>query len=277
MTDVIATKKLTAAIGAEVVEVDQDRLLHDPAVPDAVLEALEEHGVLLFREIGLDDEELVAFGRRLGDLVARPGHPIPEITTITQGADNHLAEYFRGNLLWHIDGAQDETPCKAGILSALVISAGDGGTEFASTYAAYDDLTEGEKERFTGLRVVHTLESTLRPVVPDPTPEQLADWRSRGPGKEHPLVWKHRSGRKSLVLGAHADYIVGMEVEESRELLAALLRRATRPERVVRHDWTVGDMVIWDNTGVLHRVTDHNPASRRELHRVTVAGEEPIT
>ena len=185
MTDVIATKKLTAAIGAEVVEVDQDRLLHDPAVPDAVLEALEEHGVLLFREIGLDDEELVAFGRRLGDLVARPGHPIPEITTITQGADNHLAEYFRGNLLWHIDGAQDETPCKAGILSALVISAGDGGTEFASTYAAYDDLTEEEKERFTGLRVVHTLESTLRPVVPgsrlrssSPTGEAAARGRS---------------------------------------------------------------------------------------------------
>jgi alpha-ketoglutarate-dependent taurine dioxygenase len=277
MRDVIETKKLTAAIGAEVVEVDRHRLLHDPEVPEAVLDALEEHGVLLFREIGVDDEELVAFGRSLGDLVARPGHPIPEITVITQGSDNQLAEYFRGNLLWHIDGAQDETPCKAGILSALVISAGDGGTEFASTYAAYDDLPEEEKERFAELRVIHSLEATLRPVFADPTPEQLADWRSRGPGKEHPLVWKHRSGRNSLVLGAHADHVVGMDVEEGRELLAELLRRATRPERVVRHNWKVGDLVIWDNTGVLHRVTDHNPASRRELHRVTVAGEEPIT
>jgi alpha-ketoglutarate-dependent taurine dioxygenase len=276
MVDVISTKKLTAAIGAEVLDVDLDRLLADPALPDAVLDALEAYGVLVFPKIGVDDEQQVAFGRRLGALVGRPGHPIPEITVITQGPDNPLAEYFRGNLLWHIDGAQDETPCKAGILSARVISEGDGSTEFASTYAAYDDLSEEEKERVADLRVIHTLEATLRPVTPDPTPEQLADWRSRGPGKEHPLVWEHGSGRKSLVLGAHADHIVGLEVEEGRRLLAQLLERATRPERVVHHDWSVGDMVIWDNTGVLHRVSDHDPTSQRELHRVTVAGEEAI-
>ena len=113
MMDVLATKKLTAAV-AEVVEIDRDRLLHDPAVPDAVLEALEEHGVLLFREIGVDDEELVAFGRRLGNLVARPGHPIPEMTVITQGPDNHLAEYFRGNLLWHMTARRTRLRARRG-------------------------------------------------------------------------------------------------------------------------------------------------------------------
>jgi alpha-ketoglutarate-dependent taurine dioxygenase len=271
----IATKKLTTSVGVEVLDVDSDRLLHDPALPDAVLGALEDHGVLLFREIGVDDDQQVEFGRRLGSLVARPGHPIPEITVITQDAGNHLAEYFRGNLQWHIDGAMDDLPCKAGILSARVISSGDGGTEFASTYAAYDDLTDEEKEQVASLRVVHTLESTLRGVYPDPTPEQLADWRSR-PSRQHPLVWEHRSGRKSLVLGATADHIVDMDVEEGRALLADLLDRGTRPGRVLRHDWTVADMVIWDNTGVLHRVTDYDPTSRRELHRATVAGDETI-
>jgi alpha-ketoglutarate-dependent taurine dioxygenase len=149
-------------------------------------------------------------------------------------------------------------------------------TEFASTYAAFDDLDDDEKERFADMCVVHTLEATLRRVYQDPTPEQLAKWRKQGPSREHPLVWKHESGRKSLVLGSHADYVVGMDVDESRALLADLLARATRPERVVRHNWAVGDMVMWDNTGVLHRVTDHDPTSPRELHRVTVAGEEPI-
>jgi alpha-ketoglutarate-dependent taurine dioxygenase len=272
----LATKNLTTTVGAEVVGADREHLLHDRGMPEAVHEALEDRGVLLFRGIGFDDQEQVAFGRRLGDLVTRPNKDIPEITPITQGPDNPIAEYVRGNEFWHMDGALDDVPCKAGILSARVITPGDAGTEFASTYAAYDDLSDGEKVRFAALRVVHTFESTLRPLVPDPTPEQLAHWRTRSPAKEHPLVWVHRSGRKSLVMGATADHIVGMDVDEGRALLSDLTRRATRPERVLRHDWAVGDMVIWDNTGVLHRVTDYDTTSRRELHRATVAGEEPI-
>jgi alpha-ketoglutarate-dependent taurine dioxygenase len=272
----LAVKKLSGTTGAEVLDVDRDRLLRDPALPEAILAALDELGVLVFRQIGLDDQEQVGFGRRLGDLVARPGHEIPEMTVITQGPDNPLSEYFRGNLLWHIDGAMDDVPCKAGVLTARVVEEGDGSTEFASTYVAYDELSDEEKEGFEGLRVVHCLEATLRPIYPEPTPEQLRDWRTRGPGREHPLVWKHRSGRKSLVLGSAADRVVDMDLEEGRALLADLLERATHPGNVLRYDWSVGDMVIWDNTGVLHRVTGHNPNSHRELHRVTVAGDEAI-
>jgi alpha-ketoglutarate-dependent taurine dioxygenase len=272
----LATKNLTATVGAEVVDTDREHLLRDRGAPEAVLDALEEHGVLLFRNIDFNDQEQVAFGRRLGELVTRPNKEVPEITPITQGPDNPIAEYVRGNEFWHMDGALDDIPCQAGILSARVITPGDAGTEFASTYAAHDDLDDDEKERFAALRVVHTFESTLRPLIPHPTPEQLSHWRTRSPAKEHPLVWVHRSGRKSLVMGATADHIVGMDVEQGRALLADLIHRATRPERVWRHDWTVGDMVIWDNTGVLHRVTDYDTLSRRELHRATVAGEEPI-
>ena len=275
MTGALATKKLAATVGAEVLDVDRDRLLQDPDVPGGVLDALEEHGVLVFREIGVDDEEQVAFGRRLGELVARPGYAIPEINVITQGPDNPMAEYLKGNAQWHIDGALDDIPSKAGILSARVISEGDSGTEFASTYAAYDDLDPDEQERLARLRVIHSMEATLRDVYEDPTPEQLSNWRLRRP-REHPLVWQRRTGRKSLVLGSTADYVVDMDVEEGRALLTDLVRRATRPERVARHDWSVGDMVVWDNTGVLHRVTGHNPTSSRELHRATLVGDEPV-
>jgi alpha-ketoglutarate-dependent taurine dioxygenase len=273
--DVLEARKLSDAVGVEIVGVDRRRLVEDPELPTFLLDALEEHGVLLFRGIGVDDDEQVRFGRRLGELVTQQGNVVPEVTVITQGPDNRLADYFRGNILWHIDGAQDEVPCRAGILSARVMDEGDGGTAFASTYAAYDDLTDDEKDRVADLRVIHTLEATLRPVYPDATPEQVADWRRRPP-REHPLVWEHRSGRRSLVIGATADHVVGMDLDEGRALLADLLARATRPERVLRHDWAVGDLVVWDNTGVLHRVTDHDPDSRRELHRATVAGEEAI-
>ena len=98
--------------------------------------------------------------------------------------------------------------------------------------------------------MVHTFEAAQRVANPDPSPEEVEMWRTR-PSKEHPLVWQHRSGRRSLVLGATTDHVVGMDPGESRALLDDLLAHSTAPERVYRHEWKVGDMVIWDNRGVL--------------------------
>ena len=271
---ILQLEPLSSSVGAEVLDVDRHRLVHDPAVPGGVIDALEEHGVLLFRAIGVDDEEQVAFGRRLGELVVRPGYPIPEINVITQDPGNSMAEYLRGNTQWHLDGALDRIPSKAGILSARVVSPGDSGTEFASTYAAFDDLSAGEQQRCARLRVVHKMEATLRGVYRRPD-TGAARHLAPATAREHPLVWRHRSGRKSLVVGATADHVVGMDVDEGRALLADLVRRATRPERVLRHDWTVGDMVIWDNTGALHRVTGHDATSTASC-TATLVGDEPI-
>jgi alpha-ketoglutarate-dependent taurine dioxygenase len=89
-------------------------------------------------------------------------------------------------------------------------------------------------------------------------------------------VWTHRTGRKSLVLGASADYVVGMDLDDGRALLAELLERATVADNVYRHKWSVGDTVIWDNRGVLHRAAPYDPDSPREMLRTTVLGDEPI-
>ena len=161
------------------------------------------------------------------------------------------------------------------MLSAHAVAGVGGETEFASTYVAYDELTDDEKERFASVRVVHTIEASQRLVTPDPTPEQVALWRSR-PSKTHPLVWRHNSGRRSLVLGATTDHVVGMDPDESRALLDGLLARATGAENVYRHEWQVGDMVIWDNRGVLHRACRYDADSPRDMHRTTLAGDEPI-
>ena len=118
--------------------------------------------------------------------------------------------------------------------------------------------------------------SRIRSVAnDDPSPEELALWRTR-PSKEHPLVWLHRSGRRSLVIGATADHIAGMDLDEGRALLRDLLDRSTAPDRVFRHHWTVGDMVIWDNRGVLHRACRYDPDSPRDMHRTTFVGDEAI-
>jgi alpha-ketoglutarate-dependent taurine dioxygenase len=271
----VRTEKLTPTVGAEVLGVDCERLLQDEDLPAAVLGALEEHGVLLFRGLHVDDETQVAFCRRLGELVSFPGNAIPEIFVVSlDPAKSEYAELLKANVGWHIDGSLDGVPAKASMLSAKVLSAEGGDTEFASTYAAYDDLSEEEKERFASLRVVHTLAAGQRDGHENPTPEQLAAWAKKR--REQPLVWTHRTGRKSLVIGHNADEIVGMGPDEGRALIADLNARATRPERVFRHVWSEGDSVLWDNTGLLHRATPYDPASRREMHRTTLAGTEPV-
>ncbi|GAB2851514.1 TauD/TfdA family dioxygenase [Actinocorallia aurea] len=272
---VIATRRLSEHVGAEVLDVDLERLLGDEDLPGACLEALEEHGVLLFRELHVDDTAQVAFCRRLGDLVQFPKYANPDVMEISFDPGNPNVEYFASNDYWHIDGALDDIPAKASILSARVTASVGGETEFASTYAAYDMLTEAEKERFASLRVVHTFEAIQRLTYPDPTPEQVAEWASRTV-REHPLVWEHRTGRRSVVFGATASHIAGMDVEEGRALLADLEARATAPDRVLRHSWTVGDMVIWDNRGLVHRACAFDRTEPRRMHRTTLVGDEAI-
>jgi alpha-ketoglutarate-dependent taurine dioxygenase len=273
---VITTEKLGDSVGAEVRGVDRERLLHDDDLPGACLEALEAHGALVFRDLHLDDATQVAFSRRLGEVEVFGKGEHPEIFRITLDPEkNPAAAYLRGTFDWHIDGCTEDVPIMATMLSAHAVAEAGGDTEFASTYAAYDDLSGEEQERLAAVRVVHTFEAAQRLTNDDPSPEELAWWRRR-PAKEHPLVWRHRSGRRSLVLGATTDHVVGMGRDEGRALLDDLLARSTTPERVYRHEWQVGDVVIWDNRGVLHRALPYDPASPRDMHRTTFAGDEAI-
>lgn len=278
---VLTINKLTASVGAEVGGLDPRRLGADDGVARAVLDALEDNGVLVFPGLNLSPEDQVAFCERLGevDRSADGHHPVSGIYPITlDKAKNKAAEYLKASFLWHIDGCtplHGECPQKATVLSAVQVARQGGETEFASAYQAYDALTDAQKRHCEGLRVVHSLEASQRRITPEPTDGQLAQWRSR-PATEHPLVWTHRNGRKSLVLGASAERIVGMDPDEGRALLAELLDHATTPDKVYRHTWSVGDTVIWDNQGVLHRALPYEPGSPREMLRTTVLGDEPI-
>lgn len=273
--------KLSACVGAEVTGLDPAHLSSDDPVGETILEALEDNGVLVFRGLGLEPQAQVRFCRRLGaiDHSSDGHHPVAGIYPVTlDTSKNASAAYLKATFDWHIDGCTptgDEYPQKATVLSAVQVADRGGETEFASAYAAYDALTDDEKRRFGTLRVVHSLEASQRRVTPDPTAEQLARWRSRRT-HEHPLVWTHRSGRKSLVLGASADYVVGMDLDEGRVLLAELLDQATTSANVYSHSWSIGDTVIWDNRGVLHRAAPYDPDSQREMLRTTVLGDEPI-
>jgi len=273
---VLTTEKLGTTVGAAIVDIDRDRLLNDPSLSGWILDALDAHGALVFRGLHIDDATQVAFSKTLGRVEVFGRGENPEIFRVTlDPAKNPVAAYLRGTFDWHIDGCTEDIPIMATLLSAHAVAESGGETEFSSTYAAYEDLREEEKERYLSLRVVHTIEASQRLLNKDPSPEELAIWRSR-PSKEHPLVWTHQSGRRSLVLGATASHVVGLDHDEGQALLADLLHRSTTPERIYRHEWAVGDLVIWDNRGVLHRACPYDAASPRDMHRTTLHGNEPI-
>ncbi len=122
---------------------------------------------------------------------------------------------------------------------------------------------------------MHSAWNTLFYYDPEPSFTTLRTMMAIG-DRELPLVWKHRSGRKSLVLGCTARHVVDMDFRKSVELLVRLRDWATRPEFVYRHSWSQGDLVIWDNTGTMHRATPYDPQSGRLLHRTKLEGEEPF-
>jgi alpha-ketoglutarate-dependent taurine dioxygenase len=249
---------------------------------------LDQRGVLLFRGAAPSDNELRSIARTLGDLRIGSVKRGADGKTLTEGEEGLLkvsldekvnpeyARFLIGNHLWHMDGTYEEIPPLATLFTPYRLSKTGGDTMFSNTYAAFEDLPEEEKTKFESLRVVHTMQAALFPAKRDCTPEEFAVWSSY-PQRSHPLVWHHKSGRKSLVLSTSGAYVEGMHPSESHDLLQRLMAHATQDKYVYRHKWQLGDLVIWDNTGAMHRVQPFDKESGREFHRFTLNGEEPIT
>jgi alpha-ketoglutarate-dependent taurine dioxygenase len=265
------TTDLTPLIGTSVAT-DKETLVSGKSAAE-LRTLLEQRGILVFPQISMNDEEQLAFSRTLGDVINQGENGIYKITLDKKITPS--AEYLRGTVLWHIDGWADDIPARGSILSARVLSSIGGQTEFSNAYAAYEELPAEKKAQIAKLQVFHTMAGTQRDIYDQVTAEQEADWQ-RHPAKLHPLVWTHRSGRKSLLLGSSADWIDGMDIDEGRALLAELKAWARQPRFVYRHEWTVGDMIIWDNCGVMHRVEPYPADAGRLMHRVTLEGEEAI-
>lgn len=269
---------ITPSIGIEVTGVSGSRLTEADAATWCRT-ALERHGVVLFRECNISDSDLVALSRLLGEVVVPPmggQQDHPEVSAISlDPAKTVLASYNTGTFHWHIDGATDAIPQLGTLLTALEVSTEGGDTEFANTYAAYDALSDEDKALIADLRVVHSFSTAQLLANPDPTDKQRAAW-ARVPTRVHPLVWKRQTGRKSLLIGATAGEVVGMAPAEGRALISRLLEWSTQPRFALRHHWHRGDLVLWDNTGMLHRAIPYTATSRRLMHRTTLIGEEAV-
>ncbi len=270
---VLETREIKPKIGTEILA-DKAALLSGD-YSEQIRDLLEMRGVLVFPRVNFTDDEQLQFTRTLGKVAKeRYGEEVFSISLDPEKSSG--VDYLKGAFYWHFDGTIQPMPVLASLLSAKVLAPTGGNTEFANCYAAYEALPEEEKARLEGLTVVHSTWNSLLYHDPEPNQEKLQQWVDLGE-KELPLVWTHKSGRKSLVLGCTAHHVVGLDHKESALLLNGLRQWATSEPFHYSHKWSVGDAVMWDNTGTLHRAMPYPLDCNRELHRTKLEGEEPVT
>src|SRR5262245_59340795 len=218
---------------------------------------LERHGVVVYRDAHIDDDDLIAFSRLLGQVEVRPSYADsgrPELFIVSLDSERSTAAPVQsGTFNWHIDGTTSEFPHKTTLLACRKVSNdGSGDTEFANTYAAYAALSEDDKAALDAVLVEYGFANVAHREIQGLS-DHAREVFENTPQKVRPVVWARESGRRSMLLGSTAGDIVGRSSEASRDLLDRMLAWATQPRFVVRHRWRLGDLVLWDKTGLLQR------------------------
>ncbi|MBL8675724.1 MAG: TauD/TfdA family dioxygenase [Rhodospirillales bacterium] len=272
----------------EVSGVDLSRAL-GPQEVAAIDAGMDRYGVLVFRDQPLDDERQLAFSRNFGPLETATGDiqkaedrrlsmEVNDISNLdrhgnVRARDDRARLFSLGNMLWHSDSSFKATPAKYSALSARVIPATGGNTEFADMRAAWDALDEETRELARDMVCEHTqIHSRGTLGFTDFTDEERRRW---APVRQR-LVRRHPvTGRLSLYLSAHAGAIEGWPVPEARALLRDLNEHATQRRFVHVHVWRPNDLVMWDNRVTMHRARRYDATQVRDLHRTTVADSAP--
>ena len=281
---------LMGDFAAEVSGVALTRPMDDDTF-QCIHEAVDTHGVAVFRGQFLDDAALITFAEKFGPLeqpLARDqyGGVDSRVTKLANvgddgnvlAADDKHAVYMKGNLLWHSDSSFKPVPSTYSILAAHEVPDSGGETEFADARACYDDwqgpFGETEKSDLEDLICEHSIIYSRSLISGD----IFSDEEKRQFRPPHqPLVRVHpRTGRKIYYVGSHCSHVVGWPLEKGRALVRELSGFCIRSDHIYSHHWRAGDVVIWDNRSVLHRGRRYDPKARRVMHRATVAGDGPL-
>lgn len=251
----------------------------DQAAVDAISALWAECGVLVFRRQALAEQELAAFSARFGtpERIARTdwaSPTCPEITVISNlkdASNKSIGGLGQGELEWHTDQSYIASPATGAMLYALELPRDGGVTSWANLNRAYEALperlkraVEGKTGRFSYAKRLAGYQSNDGAITDE--------IKRKTPDVTHPLVHRHPvSGAKALYFDPTTTVgIVGMADKEATALLAEIAAFATQPSFVYRHNWQIGDVVMWDNGFLLHRRDDFEPSQRRFLKRTTV-------
>lgn len=257
-------RRLTGSIGASITGVDVRRL--DTATYSPLRAALLEHGMLVLPGQSLSAEELSAFGKLWGEPWNTPNFPPLKGSEYLYAVQN-LGKEQVVTENWHYDSTYAVCPPAISLLSAHVLPPAGGDTMWANQYLAYDSLSQGMRKVCDELKAVHRDIGLYKHNGLDEDPQEPA---------VHPVVRTHpETGRKALFLSIGVERFEGMTVQESMPLFNFLYAHAVQPHFIYRHQWTLGDLVIWDNRCTMHYAVHDYGSAKRKLYRVTVAGEQP--
>jgi taurine dioxygenase/pentalenolactone F synthase len=281
-------------LGALVEGWDPDGPL-DAATRDAIVDALGRYLVLVFRgQPQPDDEALVEFASAFGPLIKgsewfRDAGDRPEILPVTNAVDDDgvpLGTGGAGPLEWHADYSYVERPGKISFLNAVELPADPPATYFCDQYEALASLPPEEVDRLRALRARHSIREYYEDGAAADQHDLDRGWEAKRrrdeadgldrpaiPEAEHPVVLVHPdTGREILYVSRGiTSAIVGLPREESSALLKRLHLHSTSPERVYAHRWQVGDLVVFDTLGALHRRDAWDGAQRRVMRQLSTS------
>lgn len=265
--------------GAEISNIDLTKPVSD-SIRKELNALFAEHAVLVFRNQHLTPPQFIEAGRIFGELMDQqlkkfvlPDYPLVGCNSTRDLPRKNGKLQVRGEN-YHTDHSNYLTPPMATSLVAVEIPSYGGDTQFVDVRKAYDDLSDDIKERISGLFSKHVYESSRSPrSFAKLTPEEYAAI----PNVIQPIVIKHPiSARPALYLNTgRMEGIEGMDPGEAFALIEQLYAHATQSKYEYRHQWRVGDLVIWDNRSVMHQANaDYDPEEYRYLYRIMLQGEK---
>jgi alpha-ketoglutarate-dependent taurine dioxygenase len=268
---------INATLGAHITGVDLNALTDHQW--RSVEEAWYKYAVLVFPDQHIEETAQVALGERIGNLerLVSDHKAVPISNRRADGKavdeDSDHFQILKGNEGWHTDSTYMPVSARASILSAQVVPAEGGETEWADMRAAFDALDESIQGRIRDMAAYHSLFYSQAKVGHKPQ-----KGASYGLDDQNiplrPLVKIHPvTGCAALFIGRHAHGIPGLSEEESESLLEELTAFACQPPRVFAHKWQSGDVVMWDNRCVLHRARPYDYSQPRIMRHVRVAGD----
>jgi taurine dioxygenase len=273
------------ACGARVAGIDLSQPLDIDTI-SSIRSAWLEHHVLAFPEQKLSDDDLVRVTNYFGNVGEDPYFvPISKktpVVALTRRADEQ-APVFAEN--WHTDWSFKQHPPIGTCLYSLVVPPIGGNTGFANQQMALAQMPDDLKQRLENKIALHSAAAAYGPDGTYGEKDQGNDRSMKilfseqaNKSEPHPIIAKHPESGAETIFGTvgYIHTILGLEPEESRQLIMDLYAWQTKEEFQYTHVWEPNMLVMWDNRSVLHRANGGYDGHARELHRLTIAGDPAL-